>query len=99
MLMVERLEDRSLLSVGLVTANVVGIAAPGENRYGTSNFVLSANGRYVAFVSDADDLVPNDRNRTGDVFVRDLATGTTSLVTVNLAGRAAGGSPSPPSIS
>ena len=36
---------------------------------------LSADGRYVAFTSSADNLVPNDANRSSDVFVRDLVTG------------------------
>ncbi len=36
---------------------------------------ISADGRYVAFVSDASDLVPGDTNGATDVFVRDLQTG------------------------
>lgn len=40
---------------------------------------LSANGRYVAFVSGADNLVAGDTNGTADAFVRDLRTGTTRL--------------------
>ncbi|HZR81298.1 MAG TPA: hypothetical protein VFD92_09410 [Candidatus Binatia bacterium] len=45
---------------------------------------LSANGRYVLFGSHASDLVANDAN---DAFVRDLRTGTTTLVSVNRTGR------------
>lgn len=41
---------------------------------------LSADGRYVAFTSRAGNLAPNDDNRESDVYVRDLAAGTTSLV-------------------
>ncbi|HKG49329.1 MAG TPA: hypothetical protein VKB14_02725 [Actinomycetales bacterium] len=37
---------------------------------------LSAEGRFVAFVSFADDLVPADTNGRSDVFLRDLRTGT-----------------------
>jgi Tol biopolymer transport system component len=51
---------------------------------------MTPDGRFVSFVSAADDLVPNDTNKVQDVFLRDLQTGTTSLVTVNLAGIAAG---------
>lgn len=36
---------------------------------------LSADGRYVAFASDAADLVPGDTNDDSDVFVRDRQTG------------------------
>ncbi|MEW6743387.1 MAG: hypothetical protein AB1486_11575 [Planctomycetota bacterium] len=32
---------------------------------------ISRDGRYVAFGSDATNLVPDDTNRTGDVFVHD----------------------------
>ena len=41
---------------------------------------VSANGRYVAFASFATDLVDGDTNGTSDVFVRDVQTGTTALV-------------------
>ncbi|HKN37955.1 MAG TPA: hypothetical protein VJ622_06345 [Acidimicrobiia bacterium] len=43
---------------------------------------ISGDGRLVAFESDADSLVPNDTNGTGDVFVHDLVTGLTRLVSV-----------------
>ena len=41
---------------------------------------MSADGRFVAFVSDSEDLVPGDANGTYDVFVRDRQTGSTELV-------------------
>jgi hypothetical protein len=44
---------------------------------------ISANGRYVAFVSDATNLTANDNNTASDVFVRDRLTGQTILVSVN----------------
>jgi uncharacterized membrane protein len=43
---------------------------------------ISADGRYVAFVSLASNLVPGDTNGSGDVFVRDLRSGTTERVSV-----------------
>ncbi|MFI9834853.1 TolB family protein [Streptomyces sp. NPDC051913] len=42
--------------------------------------VLSADGRYVAFVSTATDLVPGDTNGVADAFVHDLRTGRTERV-------------------
>jgi Tol biopolymer transport system component len=47
---------------------------------------LSADGRYTAFSSKADNLVPGqqDRNGTYDVFLRDAVTGTTLLVSRSL---------------
>lgn len=50
---------------------------------------ISADGRYVAFISSGDNLVPNDTNRTFDVYRRDLLTGTTDLVSANTSGSAA----------
>jgi Tol biopolymer transport system component len=47
---------------------------------------ISADGRHVAFASDAFSLVPNDVNGTGDVFVRDLDDGITERVSVSSAG-------------
>ncbi|QCD58423.1 PD40 domain-containing protein [Streptomyces hawaiiensis] len=38
---------------------------------------LSADGRHLAFVSSADNLVAGDTDGTADAFVRDLKTGTT----------------------
>src|SRR6266851_4170348 len=43
---------------------------------------ISAEGRLVAFESDADTLVPNDTNGTGDVFVHDIVTGLTRRLSV-----------------
>ncbi|GGX21413.1 PD40 domain-containing protein [Streptomyces lomondensis] len=40
---------------------------------------LSADGRHLAFVSSADNLVAGDTDGAADAFVRDLKTGTTRL--------------------
>ena len=60
---------------------------------------ISADGRYVAFYSDASDLVPGDANETTDVFVRDRALGTTERVSVGSAGTPGDRSSYDPSIS
>jgi Tol biopolymer transport system component len=41
---------------------------------------ISADGRYVAFSSNAENLVANDENNDRDVFVRDTQANTTTLV-------------------
>ena len=48
---------------------------------------LNDDGRYVAFHSEATDLVPVDGNGTIDVFVRDLQTGRTTRSSVDRFGR------------
>jgi Tol biopolymer transport system component len=66
---------------------------------------ISADGRFVAFESNASDLVPGDRNRLvdagtpGDVFVRDREAGTTERVSVDADGREVLGISAAPSIS
>ena len=47
---------------------------------------ISGNGRYVAFVSNASNLVPGDHDDGPDVFVRDLRTGTTTIASVSSSG-------------
>ncbi|HXZ56701.1 MAG TPA: hypothetical protein VEG40_03860 [Gaiellaceae bacterium] len=60
---------------------------------------ISANGRYVVFVSDATNLVPRDTNRLFDVFVHDRVSGKTQRVSVSSAGRQGNGSSGEPAIS
>jgi hypothetical protein len=43
---------------------------------------ISANGRYVAFASDASNLVSGDTNGYSDIFVHDLQTGEKTRVSV-----------------
>ncbi|HEC17763.1 MAG TPA: hypothetical protein ENI97_00270 [Gammaproteobacteria bacterium] len=47
---------------------------------------MSADGRYVAFSSDASNLVAGDSNGRTDVFLHDAQTGTTTRVSVDSAG-------------
>jgi Tol biopolymer transport system component len=48
---------------------------------------LSYDGRYVAFQSDAPNLVPNDDNQSSDVFVHNRVTRRTERVSVDSSGR------------
>ena len=50
---------------------------------------VSENGRYVVFDSDATNLVPRDRNRDTDVFVRDRRTRSTRRASVTSTAREA----------
>ena len=47
----------------------------GASRYPT----VSADGRYVAFISQSTNLSPDDTTTRDDTYVRDLQTGTTTL--------------------
>jgi Tol biopolymer transport system component len=52
---------------------------------------LNDNGRFVAFRSEASNLVPRDMNRAGDIFVHDRKTGVTTRASVDSRGRGASG--------
>jgi Tol biopolymer transport system component len=41
---------------------------------------MSADGRYVVFEAPDGSLVPNDRNHDDDVFLRDVVSGTSELI-------------------
>lgn len=64
-----------------------------------SPFPASADGRYIAYASDADNLVPGDTNGFRDVFVRDLASGTNLLVSAAPNGASGNGISSEPAMS
>ena len=76
----------------LVSVNAAGTGA-GNGGCPTSNYVrISVDGRYVAFLSEATNLVNGITDATtNDVFVRDLQTGTTSLASVTAAGTTSAG--------
>jgi Tol biopolymer transport system component len=60
---------------------------------------ISADGRFVAFLSLASNLVANDTNGVYDIFVHDRVTGVTERVSVDSSGTQANGLSSGPSIS
>ena len=60
---------------------------------------ISGDGRYVAFQSDANNLVPGDTNVRTDVFVRDRIGGTTIRVSVASDGTQGNGASNSPAIS
>lgn len=55
-------------------------------RYGLQAASLSADGRYLAFRSFDNTLVPDDTNRVPDIFVRDLTDGSVTRVNVDSQG-------------
>jgi Tol biopolymer transport system component len=78
----------------------VSVAADGTDANGaSSNPDLSADGRFVVFESAASNLVAGDTNGAADVFVRDLQTGTTALVSAAPGGGPGNGASGSPSIS
>lgn len=75
-ILVSEAHDGGYADRGTVPASATQQAAP----------TISADGRYVAFQSDATDLVRGDTNDRTDVFVRDLHVRRTELVSLSDAG-------------
>ncbi|MEO7836652.1 MAG: hypothetical protein ABIS21_03295, partial [Acidimicrobiales bacterium] len=73
------------------TTGRVSVAGDGtQGNFPSGAGAISADGRFVAFESEATNLVPSDTNRLtaggSDVFVRDRRTGVTTRVSVDSAG-------------
>ncbi len=88
------------------TTERVSVDSKGRQGDGHSGIVgvagypaISADGRFVAFPSEATNLVKKDRNGATDIFVRDRLTGTTERVSVSSAEREANGFSDGPAIS
>jgi Tol biopolymer transport system component len=79
----------------LVSVDVAGGDPNGESAAPS----ISADGRYVAFQSDASDLVQGDGNSATDVFVRDLKRQRTTRISVDAVGADPNGVSFAPSIS
>ena len=78
----------------------VSLLTDGTQGNGTSNSVdISGDGQYVAFISAADNLVPDDTNHTTDVFVYNCQTGDVSRVSVASDGAQGNGAVFEPRIS
>jgi Tol biopolymer transport system component len=65
-------------ATSLVSVSTNGGVGNGASRTAT----MTPDGRYIAFVSTANNLVSGDTNTIADVFVRDLWAGTTTLASV-----------------
>ena len=93
LLMLRRAALAALLSFALSPPGAAGttqrVSVPASEDEGDADSYevsISGNGRFVAFRSDATNLVPGDTNGRADVFVRDRKKGTTTRVSVNSAG-------------
>ena len=91
------LADVYLRDVQTSVTTRVTFAADGSEPDGSSySPSVSADGRYIAFASDATNLVPGDTNAVTDVFVRDIVAGVTTRVSIpTVGGEGDGGSYSP----
>jgi len=77
------LADSSVADAGDTTRASVDSSGAQVDISVSSSPSISADGRYVAFISTSPDLVEGDTNNATDVFVRDLQEGTTRRVSVD----------------
>jgi Tol biopolymer transport system component len=70
----------AILAIRRVSVGTGGTQGNGDTAHSSA---ISANGRYVAFASDANNLVSNDTNDVRDIFVYDRQTDNTTRVSVN----------------
>jgi len=76
--------DRQSRTTERVSVDSIGSEANGPS--GLYGIAISPDGRYVAFESDANNLVPGDTNGRGDIFLRDRLSGTTERVSIATSG-------------
>ena len=82
------------------TTERISVASDGAQSNDLSEFsVISADGRFVAFISTATNLVSGDTNGYADIFVHDRQTGSTTLISVGYDGSQADGWSGYPSVS
>jgi len=88
-------------TTALVSVGIDGTDPDGASRSPS----VSANGRFVAFASDADNLVPGDANGVADIFLRDTCIGVpagcvpaTTRISVGPDGAESNGASGSPSI-
>jgi Tol biopolymer transport system component len=81
------LRDRQNGTAEIVSKSSGGVLADDTSLSGD----VSADGRYVAFESEATNLVPGDTNGVRDIFLRDRQTGTTERASVATGGGQADG--------
>jgi Tol biopolymer transport system component len=70
-----------------------------QDSYPFTSPSISPDGRFVAFYSNAYNLVAEDTNDSDDIFVRDTLTNTTTRLSVDSAGNQANSGSESPSIS
>jgi Tol biopolymer transport system component len=87
--------DRFLGATTRVSESSIGIPADSD----CFEPAISGNGRYIAFYSDASNLVSGDTNNTFDVFVHDRVTGTTTRESMSSNGDQSDGDSFLPSLS
>lgn len=89
------LRDRTSLTLERVSVSTAEVEADGAS----GSVSMSSDGRYVAFVSSATNLVLSDDNSAADCFLRDTETRTTVRVNLDENGNSADAACANPTVS
>jgi Tol biopolymer transport system component len=93
-------EDVFVHDIQSDTTTLVSVDSSGEQGNGYSySASISSDGRYVAFLSHASNLVGGDIKNFSDIFIHDMLTGVTARLSVNSSGMQGNGYSFEPSIS
>jgi hypothetical protein len=77
-------QEKTGMTTDSSATELVSLAPDGTQGNGHSfSSSITSEGRYVAFASEANNLVAEDTNNFSDIFVRDRQTATTERVSVS----------------
>jgi Tol biopolymer transport system component len=93
-------QDVFAYGTGSLDTTLVSVSTGGEQANNWSETAeISGNGRYAVFVSMATNLDPADTDPEPDIYLRDMVTGVTELVSVGIGGANSNGQCYGPSVS
>ncbi len=73
----------------LPSEQIINISVNNSGTFGNSSAQvpsISSSGNFVAFISQSTNLTPNDTDSSPDVYLRDINTGTTELISISTSG-------------
>lgn len=92
-------KDTATGAVMRLNTDSAGNQTSGSSQYSFYSTGISADGRFVTFDDLDDNLVSNDSNEYGDVFVKDTETGATSRLSTDESGNESNSGSGNPAIS
>ena len=90
--------DRTTGIIELISVDTFGKAGTGSSS-SSPRRAVNSNGRYVVFISSAENLVNDDSNGFSDIFIRDRQEGVTERLNISPSGEQANAGSSEPAIS
>jgi len=74
-------KDTQTGAITRVSTNTAGVQSNGKSDLAS----ISADGLFIAFVSEAGNLIPDDTNKKADIFLKDLKSGATTRISTSTA--------------